>query len=113
VTADFLNNPQPNPSVAHRSRTGRSPKAVGGGSLNLGPLERFSQNLVRARRGANVSRGGSGGGREINKSGQRGNALMSRAIATLQSPESSWFGVFLWGWRKRPLIVERTAPEFV
>jgi hypothetical protein len=66
VSADFLNNPQPNPSVAHRSRTGRSPKAVGGGSLDVGPLERFSQNLVRARRGANVSRGGKSGGREIN-----------------------------------------------
>jgi hypothetical protein len=73
----------------------RSPKTVGGCSLDAGPRERFSQNLVRARRGANASSGGSGDGRGINKSGRRGNAKMSRAIANFQSPESSWFEVFL------------------
>ncbi len=95
------------------ARESRSPKTVGGGSLDVGPLECFSQNLVRARRGANASNGGSGGGRGINKSDLRGNAKMLRAIANLQSPESSWFEVFLGCWRKRPLIVELTAPEFV
>jgi hypothetical protein len=95
VTADFLNNPQPNSGVAHRSRTGRSPKTVGGGSLDVGSRERFPQNLVRARRGANASNGGSGGGRGINKSGRRGNAKMLGDGANLQSPESSWFEVFL------------------
>jgi hypothetical protein len=42
VTADFLNNPQPNSGVAHRSRTGGATEAVGGGSLDAGPLEGFS-----------------------------------------------------------------------
>jgi hypothetical protein len=83
VTADFLNNPQPNSGVAHLTQ-GRSPKTVGGGSLDVGSLERFSQNLVRARRGANASNGGSGGDRGINKSGRRGNAKMSRDFANLQ-----------------------------
>jgi hypothetical protein len=46
VTADVLNNPQPNPGIAHLGES-RSPKTVGGGSLNADPLERFSQNLVR------------------------------------------------------------------
>ena len=46
VTGDFLNNRQRNPGVAHLSQS-RSPKTVGGGSLNAGPRERFSQNLVR------------------------------------------------------------------
>jgi hypothetical protein len=47
VTADFLNNPQRNPRVAHRSRTGGATEAVGGGSLDAGPLEGFSQNPIR------------------------------------------------------------------
>jgi len=29
------------------ARQARSPKTVGGGSLDAGPLERFSQNLIR------------------------------------------------------------------
>jgi len=49
------------------ARQGRSPKTVGGGSLDVGSLERFSQNLVRARRGANASNGDKGGGWGINK----------------------------------------------
>jgi hypothetical protein len=49
------------------ARESRSPKTVGGCSLDAGPRERFSQNLVRARRGANASNGGSGGGWGINK----------------------------------------------
>ncbi len=68
---------------------------MGGGSLDVGLLERFSQNLVRARRGAGASNGGSGGGRGISKSGRRENAKMSRDFANLQSLESSWFEVFL------------------
>jgi hypothetical protein len=94
VTADFLNNPQRNSGVAHLTQGGAA-EAVGGGSLDAGSLERFSQNLVRARRGANASNGGSGDGRGINKSGRRGNALMLGDGANLQSPESSWFEVFL------------------
>jgi hypothetical protein len=47
VTADFLNNPQPNSGVAHRSLEGGATEAVGGGSLDAGPLERFSQNPIR------------------------------------------------------------------
>ena len=95
VTADFLNNPQQNSGVAHLTQSGAT-EVVGGGSLDAaGSLERFSQNLVRARRGANASNGGSGDGRGINKSGRRGKALMLGAIANLQSPESSWFEVFL------------------
>ena len=62
----------------------RSPKTVGGCSLDAGPRERFSQNLVRARRGAGASNGGSGGGRGISKSGLRENAKMSRDFANLQ-----------------------------
>jgi hypothetical protein len=58
------------------ARESGSPKAVGGGSLDVGPLERFSQNLCPLSRGANASSGGSGGGRGINKSGRRGNAKM-------------------------------------
>jgi hypothetical protein len=77
------------------ARQGRSPKTVGGGSLDAGSLERFSQNLVRARRGANASNGGSGDGRGINKSGRRGNAKMLGDGANLLSRESSWFEVFL------------------
>ena len=50
---------------------------MGGGSLDAGQLERFSQNLIRARWCAGASNGGSGGGRGINKSRQRGNAKMS------------------------------------
>jgi len=46
VTADFLNNPQRNSGVAHQGES-RSPKTVGGCSLDAGPRERFSQNLVR------------------------------------------------------------------
>ena len=77
------------------ARESRSPKTVGGGSLDAGAIERFSQNLVRARRGANASSGGKGGCRGINKSGRRGVSKMSGAIANLQSPASSWFEVFL------------------
>jgi hypothetical protein len=66
------------------ARQGGATEAVGGGSLDADPLERFSQNLVRARRGANASSGDKGGGRGISKSGRRGNAKMSRAIASLQ-----------------------------
>jgi len=77
------------------ARQGRSPKTVGGGSLNADSLERFSQNLIRARWCAGASNGGSGGGRGISKSDRRGNAKMSRDFANLQSPESSWFEVFL------------------
>jgi hypothetical protein len=83
VTADFLNNPQPYSGVAHLTQGGAA-EAVGGCSLNAGSRERFSQNLVRARRGANAFNGGSGGGRGINKSGRRGNAKMLGAIANLQ-----------------------------
>jgi hypothetical protein len=46
VTADFLNNPQRDTRIAHLGQ-GRSPKTVGGGSLDAGAIERFSQNLVR------------------------------------------------------------------
>jgi hypothetical protein len=46
VTADFLNNPQPNSGVAHLTQGGAT-EAVGGCSLDAGSLERFSQNLVR------------------------------------------------------------------
>ena len=46
VTADFLNNPQRNSGVAHLSQGGAT-AAVGGGSLDAGPLERFSQNPIR------------------------------------------------------------------
>ncbi len=81
------------------ARESRSPKTVGGCSLDPGSRERFSQNLVRARRGANASNGGSGGDRGINKSGRCGNALRSRAIANLQSLESCWFEVFLSCWQ--------------
>jgi len=49
------------------ARESRSPKTVGGGSLDAGAIERFSQNLVRARRGANASNGDKGGGWGINK----------------------------------------------
>jgi hypothetical protein len=77
------------------ARESRSPKTVGGGFLDAGAIERFSQNLVRARRGANADSGGSGGGRGISKSDRRGNAKMSRDGANLQSPKSSWFEVFL------------------
>jgi hypothetical protein len=63
---------------------GGATEAVGGGSLNAGRLEGFSQNPIRARWGAGVSSGGSGGDRGISKSGGRGNAKMSRAIANLQ-----------------------------
>jgi len=66
VTADFLNNQQPKAGVAHLTPGGAT-EAVGGCSLDAGPRERFSQNLVRARRGANADNGGSGGGRGINK----------------------------------------------
>jgi len=66
VAADFLNNPQRNPGVTHLTQGGAT-EAVGGGSLDAGSRERFSQNLVRARRGANASNGGSGDGRGINK----------------------------------------------
>ena len=71
------------------ARESRSPKTVGGCSLDAGPRQRFSQNLVRARRGANADSGGSGGGRGINKSGRRGNAKTLGDGANLQSPESS------------------------
>ena len=94
MTADFLNNPQRNSGVAHLTQGGAT-EAVGGCSLDAGSLERFSQNLVRARRGAGASNDGSGGGRGISKSGRRGNAKMSRDGANLQSLESSWFEVFL------------------
>jgi len=57
---------------------------VGGGSLDAGPLERFSQNLVRARRGANASNGGSGDGRGISKSDLHEVSKMSRDFANLQ-----------------------------
>jgi hypothetical protein len=67
VTADFLNNPQRNSGVAHRSLSGRCDGSCGWRLLDAGPRERFSQNLVRARRGANASNGGSGDGRGINK----------------------------------------------
>jgi len=46
VTAYFLNNPQPNSGVAHLTQGGAT-EAVGGCSLDAGPLKRFSQNLVR------------------------------------------------------------------
>jgi hypothetical protein len=46
VTADFLNHPQPNPSIAHLGES-HPPKTVDGSSLDVGSLERFSQNLVR------------------------------------------------------------------
>jgi len=49
---------------------------VGGGSLDVGSLKRFSQNLVRARRGVNASNGGKGGGWGINKSDRHENAKM-------------------------------------
>jgi hypothetical protein len=49
------------------ARQSRSPKTVGGGSLDAGSPERFCQNLVRARRGANADSGGSGGGPEVSK----------------------------------------------
>jgi len=49
------------------ARESHSPKTVGGCSLDVGSRERFSQNLVRARRGANASNGGSGDGWGINK----------------------------------------------
>ena len=83
MPADFLNNPQRNAGVAHLTQGGAT-EAVGGGSLDIGSRERFSQNLVRARRGANASSGGSGGDREINKSGRRGNAKMLGDGASLQ-----------------------------
>ena len=95
MTADFLNNPQWNSSVAHLGERS-SPKTMGGGSLDVGPLERFSQNLVRARRGANADSGGSGGGRGINKSDPRWVSKMSRDFANLRLPESFGFGVGLW-----------------
>ncbi len=41
VTANFLNNPQRNSSVAYLSQ-GYFPKTVGGGSLNVGSLKRYS-----------------------------------------------------------------------
>ena len=66
MTADFLNNPQRNSGVAHLTQGGAT-EAVGGGSLDAGSRERFSQNLVRARRGANADSGGSGGSRGISK----------------------------------------------
>jgi hypothetical protein len=97
VTAHFLNNPQPNSGVAHLTQGGAT-EAVGGCSLDAGSRERFSQNLVRARRGANADSGGSGGGWGINKSRQRGNAKMLGDGANLQSPESSWFAACLWCW---------------
>jgi len=49
------------------ARQGGATEAVGGGSLDAGSLERFFQNLVRARRGANADSGGSGGGRGTSK----------------------------------------------
>ncbi len=97
MAADFLNNPQRNPGVAHLGES-RSPKTVGGGSLDVGSLERFSQNLVRARRGADASSGVRGGGRGISKFCRRGVSKMSGDFANLQSPESFWFEVFLWCW---------------
>jgi len=95
------------------ARESRSPKTVGGCSLDVGSRERFSQNLVRARQGAGASNGDKGGGWGISKSGRRGVSKMLGVIASLQLPESSWFEACLWCWRKRPLIVEGTAPEFV
>ncbi len=83
MTADFLNNPQRNSGVAHLTQGGAT-EAVGGCSLDAGSLEGFSQNLVRARRGANASSGVRGGGLGISKSGRRGNAKMSRDFANLQ-----------------------------
>jgi hypothetical protein len=57
---------------------------VGGCSLDAGSRERFSQNLVRARRGANASNGGSGDGRGINKSDPRWVSKMLGDGANLQ-----------------------------
>ena len=64
VTADFLNNPQRNSGVAHLSQGGAT-EAVGGGSLDASPLERSSQNPIRARWCANASSGDKSGGRGI------------------------------------------------
>ena len=46
VTADFLNHPQRNPGIGHLGES-HPPKIVDGGSLDVGSLESFSQNLVR------------------------------------------------------------------
>jgi hypothetical protein len=66
------------------ARQSRSPKTVGGGSLDAGSLERFSQNPIRARWCAGASNGGKGGGRGISKSRRRGNAKMLGDGANLQ-----------------------------
>ncbi len=94
MAADFLNNPQRNSGVAHLSQSGAT-EAVGGGSLDAGPLERFSQNPIRARWCANASSGGSGGGLGISKFGRRGVSKMLGAIANPLLPELFWFEVFL------------------
>src|SRR4028119_982581 len=72
VTADFLNNPQPNSGVAHRSLSGRCDGSCG---WRL-PQCRLARTLVSKScplsRGANASNDGKGGCRGINKSGRRG-----------------------------------------
>jgi hypothetical protein len=66
------------------ARQSGATEAVGGGSLDVGPLERFSQNPIRARWCAGASNGGSGGGRGISKSGRRGVSKMSGDGVNLQ-----------------------------
>ena len=95
MTADFLNNPQPNSGVARRSLSGRCDGSCG---WRL-PRYRLARTLLSKSDPlswcAGASNGGSGGGRGINKCRRRGNAKILGDIANLQSPESSWFEVFL------------------
>jgi len=99
VTADFLNNPQWNSGVAHRSLAGRCDGSCGWRLPRCRPARTLVSKSDPLSWGAGVSSGGSGGDRGISKSGGRGNALMSRDFANLQSLESSCFEVFLWCWQ--------------
>ena len=84
MTADFLNNPQWNSGVAHRSLSGRCDGSCGWRLPRCRSARRLLSKSDPLSWCAGASNGGKGGGREINKFDRHGNAKMLGASASLQ-----------------------------